>query len=369
MFIDDNTTPMSTDEFFTLRDFIYSHCGLHFEEDQLYLLEKRLSRRLSIHQLPTFSEYAMFLKYDPRADEEIATVVDLLTTNETYFFREGYQLKAFTEEVIPEIARTKKDKTLRVWSAGCSTGEEPYTIAMLLLDVKTKLGLNSWNIEILGSDISHRVLGVARRGVYNPTSFRETDKRYLHYFDEEEGGRRKIKDELKNMVSFMHLNLLDDKRIGLLRPMDVIFCRNVIIYFDTLAKKTVVELFHDRLLPGGYLLLGHSESLMNVTTVFSLKHLKNDMVYQRPAQGVALDGIGVGAGKTAQVTGKGPLPGPHSDPLSELLKGLAASGASDKAGHKGDEADVSGTAAENKEDSKKGKEEEGVTWGGLWEKK
>ena len=359
MFIsDDNTTSMSTDEFFTLRDFIYNHCGLHFEEDQLYLLEKRLCRRLSIHQLPTFTEYAMFLKYDPRADEEIATVVDLLTTNETYFFREGYQLKAFTEEVIPEIARTKKDKTLRVWSAGCSTGEEPYTIAMLLMDVKTKLGLNSWNIEILGSDISHRVLGVARRGVYNPTSFRETEEKYLRYFDEADGGRRKIKDELKKMVSFMHLNLLDDKRIGLLQPMDVIFCRNVIIYFDTLAKKTVVELFHDRLVPGGYLLLGHSESLMNVTTVFSLKHLKNDMVYQRPAPSGAV-------GETAQATGTGP----HSDPLSELLKGLASSGASDKAGRKRDEADKSGTAAKNNVDSKEDKTEESVTWGGLWEKK
>jgi len=170
---------------------------------------------------------------------------------------------------------------LKIWSAGCSTGEEPYTIAMLLLDLMKKGGLNGWHIEILGSDISQRVLGVARKGVYSPSSFRETEEGYMSYFEEDDGKKR-IKDEVRKLVTITHLNLLDSSKISLLKTMDVIFCRNVIIYFDITAKKRVMQGFYDKLDKGGYLLLGHSESLMNISALFDLKHLKNDLVYQKP---------------------------------------------------------------------------------------
>ncbi|MCK4739122.1 MAG: protein-glutamate O-methyltransferase CheR [Deltaproteobacteria bacterium] len=281
MFDTENITPMSDEEFVSIRNFVYDHCGMYFEKDRKYLLEKRLSRRLVINQIPTFTDYLLFLKYDQHADEEVAIAVDLLTINETYFFRENYQLQAFIKEIIPELVKKKKDKTIRIWSAGCSTGEEPYTLAMLISNATVKLGIEDWNIEILGSDISHRVLSVAREGVYSKSSFRETDESYLSFFDKVSSGYR-VKDELRKNISFIHLNLLDKKRIGLLKTMDVILCRNVIIYFDVEAKKKVVQSFHETLDKGGYLLLGHSESLMNVSTLFGLKHLKNDMVYQKP---------------------------------------------------------------------------------------
>ena len=281
MFENENMAEMDDEEFLLIRDFIYDHCGLFFETDSKYLLEKRLSRRITLHQISSYRDYYLYLKYDRCRDEELSTVLDLLTTNETYFFREGHQLKAFTEEIVPEITGRKREKVLKIWSAGCSTGEEPYTIAMLLLDLMKNGSLNGWHIEILGSDISQRVLGVARKGVYSPSSFRETEERYMSYFEEDDG-KKSIKDEVRQLVTITHLNLLDSSKISLLKTMDIIFCRNVIIYFDIKAKKRVMQEFYDRLDKGGYLLLGHSESLMNISALFDLKHLKNDMVYQKP---------------------------------------------------------------------------------------
>jgi chemotaxis protein methyltransferase CheR len=217
-----------------------------------------------------------------RKDQEFTDLMDLLTTNETYFFREAFQLKAFTDEIMPEVMEAKLrkgDKTIRIWSAGCSTGEEPYTIAMLLLDSGNT---RSINFEIIGTDISHRVLQQARKGVYGKSSFRSTDPRYVGWYFRELDGSFRISDDVRKLVTISQLNLFDQNRLALLGRMDIIFCRNVIIYFDQPAKKRVVESFHHSLHNGGFLLLGHSESLMNISTLFSLRHLKNDMVYQKP---------------------------------------------------------------------------------------
>ncbi len=209
-------------------------------------------------------------------------LMDVLTTNETYFFRESFQLKAFTDEVIPELIKIKSARghsTLRIWSAGCSTGEEPYTIAMLLSEIPE---LSSWNVEIIGTDISQRVLQHARRAVYGKASFRATEGHDLQKFFTPLDEGYKVNDAIRKLVTISHLNLFDTNRMTMLGKMDVIFCRNVIIYFDLAAKKRVVESFHNALYDGGFLLLGHSESLMNVTTLFTLRHFKNDMIYQRP---------------------------------------------------------------------------------------
>ncbi len=270
---------LTEEEFRLIRDLIYNHCGLFFDQDSKYLLDRRLAQRVTLHNLSGFREYYQFLKYDRRKDEEVADVMDLLTTNETYFFREAFQLRAFTDEIVPELVKSKqRERTLRIWSAGCSTGEEPYTIAMLLLEMGCFQG---WRIEIIGSDISQRVVQHARKGVYGKSSFRATDERYLRrFFSEVEGGHR-ICDAVRELVTVSQMNLFDANRLALLGKMDVIFCRNVIIYFDQASKTRVIEAFHNTLRGGGYLLLGHSESLMNITTAFALKHLKNDMVYQK----------------------------------------------------------------------------------------
>lgn len=273
---------MSDDEFILIRDCIYGHCGIYFEADSKYILEKRLSKRLTDLNLPSFYDYYHYLKYNRNKDQELIDIMDVLTTNETYFFRESFQLKAFTDEIIPEIIKTKSargNRSLRIWSAGCSTGEEPYTIAMLLSGIPE---LRGWNIDIIGTDISQRVLQHARRAVYGKSSFRTTEDHYLKSFFLAQDDGYKVNDVIRKMVTISHLNLFDSARMNMLGKMDIIFCRNVIIYFDRNSKKRVVESFHGSLHDGGFLLLGHSESLMNVTTMFTLRHFKNDMIYQKP---------------------------------------------------------------------------------------
>jgi chemotaxis protein methyltransferase CheR len=274
---------MTDEEFRLIRDIIYSHCGLFFDSDTKYLLEKRLARRLPLHQLKGFREYYHFLKYERRKDQEMSDLMDILTTNETYFFREAFQLKALTEEILPELKAVKErkgEKNLRILSAGCSTGEEPYTIAMLILALGCFQG---WRVEIIGTDISHRVLQHSRKAVYGKSSFRATEEPYIQRFFQEQDNGYKVNDEVRELVTISHLNLFDQNRLALLGKMDVIFCRNVIIYFDQAAKKKIIESFYRMLHDGGYLLLGHSESLMNISTAFALRHLKNDMVYQKPS--------------------------------------------------------------------------------------
>jgi chemotaxis protein methyltransferase CheR len=282
LFFTESETRMTDEEFPLLRDLIYNYSGLFFAEENRYLLERRLSPRLAHHQLSTFHDYYYYLKYDVSREQELSEIMDLLTTNETYFFRESFQLKAFTDEIIPELLAAKArhgDKTIRIWSAGCSTGEEPYTIAMLLLE---KPELSGWKVEIIGTDISQRVLHHARKGVYGNSSFRVTEPQYKsRYFHDQDGGYRVV-DRIREFVTFSRLNLYDQSRFLFLGKMDIIFCRNVIIYFDMLAKKRVIEHFYSTLHPGGFLLLGHSESLMNITTAFRLRHFKNDMVYEKP---------------------------------------------------------------------------------------
>ena len=267
------------DVFRLLRDSIYKRTGMWFADSAKYLLQKRLSPRAKELNFDSFQKYFYFLQYDPRADAEFDQIYDLVTTNETYFFREPAQLAAFVEEIIPDILSRKSIRKIRIWSAGCSSGEEPYSIAMLLQES----GLYAHALfEIFASDINQAVLAKARRGQYRENAFRATDPGLRdRYFTREADGSWRISDEIRNRVSFGRLNLYDEPRVSLLGHVDIIFCRNVIIYFDDASKRVVVGSFYNRLVDGGYLLLGHSESLISLSTQFKLRHLKNDMVYQK----------------------------------------------------------------------------------------
>lgn len=267
------------DVFRQLRDDIYRRTGMFFADSSKYLLQKRLSPRAKELNFDTFQKYYYFLQYDPRSEAEFDHIYDLITTNETYFFREPAQLTAFVEEIVPEILARKTQKKIRIWSAGCSSGEEPYSIAMLL----DKGGwFSQAAFEIFASDLNQQVLAKARRGVYRENAFRATDPVLRErYFRKEADGSWRIGDDVRNRVSFGRLNLYDAARVSLLGYVDVVFCRNVIIYFDETSKKIVLGSFYNRLVDGGYLLLGHSESLISLSTQFKLRHLKNDMVYQK----------------------------------------------------------------------------------------
>lgn len=283
--LDDATSlKMSDAEFRIFADLIRRRCGLHFDEDTRFLVEKRLARRLEEADVGSFASYLYQLRNGANAEDEFSTLVDLLTTNETYFFRERAQLSALVHEIIPEmLARQPEPKRpVAIWSAGCSSGEEPYSIVMMGLEANLVPGVD---FRVYASDISKAVLAKARGGIYREASFRETDpSTRMHYFAEKEGMVR-ISDEVKRHVDFVHMNLLDPSKTNLLGTMDVILCRNVTIYFDLETKKQVMSTFHDKLRPGGYLLLGHAESLINVTSDFELKHLSRDLVYRRPVPG------------------------------------------------------------------------------------
>jgi chemotaxis protein methyltransferase CheR len=267
------------DVFRLLRDAIYRRTGLYFNDASKYLVQKRLSPRARELNFDSFQRYFYFLQYDPRADAEFDQIYDLVTTNETYFFREPAQLRAFIDEIVPESLSRKRVQKLRIWSAGCSSGEEVYTIAMLLQEAGW---FDRAAFEVFGSDISQQVLTRARRGLYRENAFRATPPAFREKFFVKEGeGSWRVSDPIRNRVSFGRLNLYDRARVSLLGQVDLIFCRNVIIYFDDASKKIVVGNFYDQLVEGGYLLLGHSESLISLSTQFHLRHLKNDMVYQK----------------------------------------------------------------------------------------
>ncbi len=275
-----NSYPLNENTYRLLTDLFYSNSGLRFDSSSKFLIQRRLASRLNELQLDSFERYYFYLLYHPNRETELDVIFDLITTHETYFFREERQLAAFTQEILPEVMVSRKEfRSIRIWSAGCSSGEEPYTIAILCKELPQ---LDDWNIDIFASDISQNVVLNARRGIYRDNSFRNTGEAVRkRYFEKTPDQRYRLSDEIKQMVTFMKLNLLDEKKAGIFGEIDIILCRNVIIYFDLDAKKKVIENFYHKLRKDGFLLLGHAESLLNLSTRFRLRHLRNDMVYQK----------------------------------------------------------------------------------------
>ena len=267
-------------EFRLLRELFNEHCGIVFGVEARLVVERRLRDRLAALGLASFNEYYQLLRFDERGRAELEEAIDLVTINETYFLREAYQLRAYKDEILPALrAAPHTRERLSVWSAGCSTGEEVYSVAMLTRESGHFPGRA---VRIFGSDISRRCLAHARRGVYGVSAFRAmpTDLRRRYFTERADGAH--VADDLRGICQFGHLNLLDTPRSSVVGRVDVILCRNVLIYFDDVSRRRVIEMFYERLLPGGYLLLGHSESLLNVSTAFELVHLREDLVYRKP---------------------------------------------------------------------------------------
>ena len=275
---------LSQDEFIKIRDFIYEKSGMFFADSKKYLVEDRILRRMEEIKIEKFENYYYFIKYDPGKEQELVKLFDEVTTNETYFYRNLPQIEALQEIILPEIIEQKKKmgiKTLKLWSAACSSGEEPFTMAMVLDEL---LGptLKTWNIQIIGTDISNAILEKAAEALYNKNSLRSLPEDKLpKYFDELPDGNYKIKDHIKKMVEFQNVNLIDRMKMRMIRDFDVIFCRNVLIYFDVESKKQVISSLYNSLSANSYLFIGHSESLHGISTAFKLVHLKNAMVYKK----------------------------------------------------------------------------------------
>jgi len=276
--------PAITDEeFVQLRDFIYEKCGIWIDDKRKYLIQNRFENRLSNLGMKSFTEYIKHLQYDTNRDKELSSIFELVTTNETSLFRDMKQLEAFTKHLlVPTLAeqRNRNKLELTIWSAGCSSGEEPYTLAILLQEV---LGpeLRKWRISINGCDLSHPMIAKAKAGVFADYAFKTTpDALKKKYFTPVEGGF-KITPSVASLVNFQQLNLNDSLSLKRIPKSHVIFCRNVIIYFDVAMKKKVISAFYDNLLPGGCLMLGHSESLHGITMAFAPKFFPGTVFYHK----------------------------------------------------------------------------------------
>jgi chemotaxis protein methyltransferase CheR len=254
---------ISDAEFAVLRDAIRERFGIYYDDQKRFLLLSRLQTRLAKRGFETYRAYVSYLRTDPRREEEWNDLASVLSNNETYFFRERAQLRTLAGSVLDEfLARSPR---VRLWSAACSSGEEPYSLAMTLLDTG-KLG--EAQIAIRATDISSRVLELAERGYYRALSFRATEPALIQRWFAPQGDGFSIAERIKRLVQFGHLNLLDDRRVAAEGPFDAIFCRNVLIYFDKPTQKRVVESFAKALRPGGYLFLGHAESLFHLTDLY-----------------------------------------------------------------------------------------------------
>ena len=273
---------LGEEEFRLLRDLVRDHCGVAFRDDGRYLVERRLAPRVEALGLSTFGDYHRHLRHDPAGAAELDEAIDVLTTNETYFWREPLQLAAFTREILPALARgLARERRLRILSAGCATGEEAYTLAVLVKDSRLFEG---WDVEIVGGDISRRCVAHARAGTYGEHAFRAPESAAMRRWFHLRGGKWVVDDALRAMVRFTRENLLDPHAFATTPRVDALFCRNVLIYFELPARRRVLRRFHEKLREGGWLLLGHSESLMNVTADFELVQLERDLVYRKPGR-------------------------------------------------------------------------------------
>ncbi|MCA9758298.1 MAG: protein-glutamate O-methyltransferase CheR [Candidatus Eisenbacteria bacterium] len=254
---------MSIAQFERLRKLIYEKSGIWFADNKKYLLEARLGRRLLELEIDDFDQYVSFMTMGPYRDDEFNEMFSRITINETSFFRNGPQLDVFEKKILPEIVEKRKNmRQLRIWSAACSTGEEPYTLGIIASRV---LGFRAkeWTVQIFGSDISERAIRIARAGRYPSLSLRSVPPAIVQKYFHEANGFNQIDPEIQAMVTFGRLNLKDRLAARRYGVWDVIFCRNVMIYFDQDMKDQSLELFASVLAPDGALLVGHSESFRN----------------------------------------------------------------------------------------------------------
>jgi len=264
-------------EFTRLAEYVYQKTGIRFEVGKQYYVARRLERRMRELGFESFGLYFNYLRFEGGA-REMEFLINELTVNETYFFREYVQLKSFAEEVLPILVNNATGSTLRIWSAGCSTGEEPYTLAIILLEMLSDSGVF---FEVHGTDINTSVLEVAERGCYSERAVKDTPVDYLKKYFRSEGIGFSVVPLVKKHVRFYHLNLKDGKSIDRMKGFHAIFCRNVLIYFDDQSRREVALGFYRSLVPGGFIFLGHSESMSRITPVFKLRRFKEVILYQK----------------------------------------------------------------------------------------
>lgn len=273
---------ISTEQLQKLIPQIYQKLGLHFDEKKIYFLKTRVAKRMAALRIESARDYVFLISYADPEGREMQALANLITTNETYMFREYDQLQAFANHCLPDVLSVKQargDRTLRIWCAGCSSGEEAYTLAMVVQEVFPQA--QSWKCEIVATDIDENMLNRVASARYGARSVGDVPNEYREKYLIADGDEWLVRRRTAALVQCLHLNLHDRVAMRAMRGFDFVFCRNVLIYFDDLSRKAVVDHFYNALNPGGYIFLGHSESVGRITTAFTLKRLENHLVYKK----------------------------------------------------------------------------------------
>jgi chemotaxis protein methyltransferase CheR len=275
--------PATPEEFVRLCEFVYRRTGMVFTEAKRYYVQRRIDDRMAATGATSFASYFARLRSD--VNGEVEQFINAFTVNETYFYREDHQLHCLTNDILP--ARTKGKRSgepIRIWSIPCSTGEEPYSIAMWLLDNWAEV--DRFDIEIVGSDIDTSVLEAAEAGVFGKRALmRLTPEIIGRYFTDLGDERWAILDDLRQSVRFTPVNLVEPAETRPHGQFDVIFCRNVLIYFDDASRRIAAENLFENLAPGGFICLGHTESMSRISPLFEVRRYADAIVYQRPVEG------------------------------------------------------------------------------------
>ncbi len=269
---------LTEEEFNLFRDLIYKECGISLSKEKRVFLESRLKKRMFELGINSMSEYFHLVSVSKNKAQELPSLFDVLTIGETSFFRNRPQFDLFSKFVLPELLAKKEklgSRLLRVWSAGCSTGQEPYSLAMTILENLAEP--DTWAVRVFASDLSFTALERAQQGLYNPAQVKNIEPELLSKYFTREGETYHIKEVVKRRVIFDYHNLKNDNG---LRNLDVIFCRNVMIYFDFEEQKRLIERFSNCLLPGGHLFIGHAESMRGLSERFVMLHKDKGIAYR-----------------------------------------------------------------------------------------
>lgn len=269
-------------DFEKFREFFYRKTGIHFEPSKRYFVDKRLIDRIQATNSGTFRNYFVMLRFEA-SGEELQHLTNLMTVNETYFFREEYQFQCLVKSILPDIVNRKKEKkTIRIWAIPSSSGEEAYSIAIYLLEYWQ--GINDWDVEIISSDIDTHILSLARKGFYSHRSVQNLPENILKKYFKGKSDGYEISNDLKEAVEFTRVNLSDRNDTRAYRDFDIIFCRNLLIYFDDVSRKAAAETFYDAMKPGGFICLGHSESMSRFSSLYKVRKFPEAIIYQKPLE-------------------------------------------------------------------------------------
>jgi chemotaxis protein methyltransferase CheR len=277
-FLNSPALQLSDNEFGMFRDLIYDECGVRIGIEKRAFLESRLRRRMSVLGVTTALEYYGVVRYSKTRMQEMPALLDIMMICETSFFRNQPQFDLLNDFVLPEIISNKlraNSRLIRVWSAGCSTGQEPYSAVMALLERVPEP--ESWNLRVFASDLSFTALERAQSGVYSADQIRGLREPYMSKYFHREGGNYVVNEDVKRRIVFDYHNLKHDNG---LRSLDVVFCRNVMIYFDTDEQRRLITRFTSCLVPGGYLFIGHAESLQGLSQKFAMIHRDKGIAYR-----------------------------------------------------------------------------------------